>query len=36
MDLIGRIVEFRLEKNRRMAMAKGKKVSKPISSSKRK
>jgi len=36
MDLIGRIVEFRLEKNRKKAMVKGKKVSKPISSSKRK
>ena len=36
MDLIARIVEFRLEKNRKKAMAKGKKVSKPISSPKRK
>ena len=36
MDLIGRIVEFRLEKNRKKAKAKGKKFSKPISSPKRK
>ena len=36
MDLIRRIVEFRLEKNRKKAMAKGRKVIRPISSPKRK
>ena len=35
MDLIGRIVEFRLEKNRKKAKAKGKRVIKPTSSPKR-
>ena len=36
LDLIGRIVEFRLEMNRKKVLAKGKKVGSPISSSKRK
>ena len=36
MDLIGRIVEFRLEVNRKKAIANAKKVSSPISSPKRK
>ena len=35
MDLIGRIVEFRLEMNRKKAIANAKKVSSPISSPKR-
>jgi len=36
MDLIARIVEFRLEKNRKKAVAKGKKVMKPKPSPERK